>query len=209
MPRRWSASRSSTGTGRPEGTAAHLQTQWEAEKSAIQARARSRRTRAGGLDIDRAQRLGTTPRPRSCSTGACRSWSAAPTGGAATGVAAGRPPHAQGGGRRGGHRESSASDAHPGQPADGGEVQKLLRMEERLHARVVARRGDLGGRQRDSARAGGLQDPNRPLGSFVFLGPPASEDGAGARARRVPLRRRAGDDPDRHVEYQENTPYRA
>jgi ATP-dependent Clp protease ATP-binding subunit ClpB len=42
-----------------------------------------------------------------------------------------------------------------------GEVQKLLKMEERLHNRVVGR---------ERARAG-LQDPNRPLGSFMFLGP--------------------------------------
>src|SRR5579872_614225 len=53
-----------------------------------------------------------------------------------------------------------------------GEVQKLLHMEERLHARVVG--------QDDAVRAvaaavrrsrAGLQDPNRPLGSFIFLGP--------------------------------------
>jgi ATP-dependent Clp protease ATP-binding subunit ClpB len=53
-----------------------------------------------------------------------------------------------------------------------GEVQKLLKMEERLHMRVVG--------QDDAVRAvsaavrrarAGLQDPNRPLGSFIFLGP--------------------------------------
>ena len=52
------------------------------------------------------------------------------------------------------------------------ETQKLLKMEERLHARVVG--------QDDAVRAvaaavrrarAGLQDPNRPLGSFIFLGP--------------------------------------
>ncbi len=52
------------------------------------------------------------------------------------------------------------------------ETQKLLKMEERLHLRVVG--------QDDAVRAvssavrrarAGLQDPNRPLGSFIFLGP--------------------------------------
>ena len=46
----------------------------------------------------------------------------------------------------------------------------------------------------------GLSDPNRPIGSFLFLGPDRRrQDGAGAGARRVPVRRRAGHDPDRHV----------
>jgi len=53
-----------------------------------------------------------------------------------------------------------------------GEVEKLLHMETRLHERVVG--------QHDAVRAvasavrrsrAGLQDPNRPIGSFLFLGP--------------------------------------
>src|SRR5262245_41996521 len=53
-----------------------------------------------------------------------------------------------------------------------GEMQKLVKMEERLHARVVG--------QDDAVRAvseavrrarAGLQDPKRPMGSFLFLGP--------------------------------------
>jgi len=53
-----------------------------------------------------------------------------------------------------------------------GEMEKLLHMEERLHDRVVG--------QDDAIRAvanavrrsrSGLQDPNRPIGSFIFLGP--------------------------------------
>ncbi|QPC84043.1 ATP-dependent chaperone ClpB [Phototrophicus methaneseepsis] len=53
-----------------------------------------------------------------------------------------------------------------------GEVQKLLHMEDRLHERVVG--------QDDAVRAvaaavrrsrAGLQDPNRPVGTFLFLGP--------------------------------------
>ena len=51
-------------------------------------------------------------------------------------------------------------------------MEKLVHMEERLHQRVVG--------QEDALRAvanavrrsrAGLQDPNRPIGSFIFLGP--------------------------------------
>lgn len=53
-----------------------------------------------------------------------------------------------------------------------GEMEKLLKMEERLHERVIG--------QEDAVRAvasavrrsrAGLQDPNRPVGTFLFLGP--------------------------------------
>jgi len=53
-----------------------------------------------------------------------------------------------------------------------GEIAKLLHMEERLHNRVIG--------QDDAVRAvsaavrrsrAGLQDPNRPVGTFLFLGP--------------------------------------
>jgi ATP-dependent Clp protease ATP-binding subunit ClpB len=53
-----------------------------------------------------------------------------------------------------------------------GEVEKLIHMEERLHERVVG--------QDEAAEAvatalrrsrAGLQDPNRPIGTFLFLGP--------------------------------------
>jgi ATP-dependent Clp protease ATP-binding subunit ClpB len=53
-----------------------------------------------------------------------------------------------------------------------GEIQKLLRLEEHLHERVVG--------QDDAVRAvanairrsrAGLADPHRPIGSFLFLGP--------------------------------------
>ena len=56
-----------------------------------------------------------------------------------------------------------------------GETEKLLRMEDELGKRVIG--------QRDAVRAvsdavrrarAGVADPNRPTGSFLFLGPPAS-----------------------------------
>jgi ATP-dependent Clp protease ATP-binding subunit ClpB len=53
-----------------------------------------------------------------------------------------------------------------------GEVQKLLRMEERLHRRVVGQDEAIRALANAIRRArSGLQDPNRPLGSFIFLGP--------------------------------------
>ncbi|MDE3101044.1 MAG: ATP-dependent chaperone ClpB [Chloroflexota bacterium] len=53
-----------------------------------------------------------------------------------------------------------------------GEVQKLLRMEERLHERVVGQEEPIAAVANAVRRArAGLQDPNRPLASFLFLGP--------------------------------------
>ena len=53
-----------------------------------------------------------------------------------------------------------------------GEIQKLLQMEQRLHARVVGQDEAIAAVANAMRRArAGLQDPNRPLGSFIFLGP--------------------------------------
>ncbi len=53
-----------------------------------------------------------------------------------------------------------------------GEVQKLIRMEERLHQRLVGQDDAVEAVANAIRRArAGLQDPNRPLGSFMFLGP--------------------------------------
>ncbi len=53
-----------------------------------------------------------------------------------------------------------------------GEVEKLLRMEARLSERVVGQDAAVRAVSDAVRRArAGLQDPNRPLGSFLFLGP--------------------------------------
>jgi ATP-dependent Clp protease ATP-binding subunit ClpB len=53
-----------------------------------------------------------------------------------------------------------------------GEVEKLVHMEERLHRRVVGQDEAVEAVANALRRARtGLQDPNRPIGSFVFLGP--------------------------------------
>jgi ATP-dependent Clp protease ATP-binding subunit ClpB len=53
-----------------------------------------------------------------------------------------------------------------------GETEKLIHMEERLHERVVGQDEAVEAVANALRRArSGLQDPNRPIGSFVFLGP--------------------------------------
>jgi len=53
-----------------------------------------------------------------------------------------------------------------------GEVQKLMHMEERLRHRVVGQEDALRAVSNAVRRSrAGLQDPNRPLGSFIFIGP--------------------------------------
>jgi ATP-dependent Clp protease ATP-binding subunit ClpB len=53
-----------------------------------------------------------------------------------------------------------------------GEIQKLVKMEERLHQRIVGQDDAVVAVANAIRRArAGLNDPNRPLGSFIFLGP--------------------------------------
>ncbi|RUM43578.1 MAG: ATP-dependent Clp protease ATP-binding subunit, partial [Desulfurobacterium sp.] len=52
------------------------------------------------------------------------------------------------------------------------EIQKLLKMEEELHKRVIGQERAIKAISEAIRRArAGLQPPNRPLGSFLFLGP--------------------------------------
>ncbi|NLE52556.1 MAG: ATP-dependent chaperone ClpB [Chloroflexi bacterium] len=53
-----------------------------------------------------------------------------------------------------------------------GEVEKLLRMEERLHQRVIGQDEAIQAVANAVRRSrAGLQDPHRPMGTFLFLGP--------------------------------------
>src|ERR1700731_3363737 len=53
-----------------------------------------------------------------------------------------------------------------------GEIQKLIHMEERLRQRVVGQEAALAiGANAIRRNRSGLSDPNRPIGSFLFLGP--------------------------------------
>jgi len=53
-----------------------------------------------------------------------------------------------------------------------GEKEKLIKMEERLEQRVIGQHQGITAVANAVRRArSGLQDPNRPIGSFIFLGP--------------------------------------
>jgi ATP-dependent Clp protease ATP-binding subunit ClpB len=53
-----------------------------------------------------------------------------------------------------------------------GEIEKLVRMEDRLHARVIGQDEAIEAVSNAIRRSrAGLSDPNRPMGSFIFLGP--------------------------------------
>jgi ATP-dependent Clp protease ATP-binding subunit ClpB len=53
-----------------------------------------------------------------------------------------------------------------------GEVEKLIKMEERLHERVIGQDEAIAAVSNALRRSrAGLADPNRPIGSFLFLGP--------------------------------------
>ncbi len=53
-----------------------------------------------------------------------------------------------------------------------GEVEKLIHMEQRLHERVIGQDEAVAAVSNALRRSrAGLQDPNRPIGSFLFLGP--------------------------------------
>ena len=53
-----------------------------------------------------------------------------------------------------------------------GEVEKLIHMEDRLHERVIGQDEAVSAVSNALRRSrAGLQDPNRPIGSFLFLGP--------------------------------------
>ena len=96
-----------------------------------------------------------------------------------------RPPHAlaelqtepavpEGGGRRRG-RGRGGQPVRPACPVSRlleGEVEKLVRMEDALHARVVGQDEAVSAVANAIRRSrAGLSDPNRPIGSFLFLGP--------------------------------------
>jgi ATP-dependent Clp protease ATP-binding subunit ClpB len=53
-----------------------------------------------------------------------------------------------------------------------GEREKLLRMEDQLHSRVIGQEEAVDAVSNAIRRSrAGLSDPNRPIGSFLFLGP--------------------------------------
>ena len=82
-----------------------------------------------------------------------------------------------------------------------GEVEKLIHMEDRLHERVIGQDEAVEAVANALRRSrAGLSDPNRPIGSFLFLGPTGvGKTELAQGAGRVHVRLRAGDRPARHV----------
>ncbi|MCO5567563.1 hypothetical protein L7F22_021257 [Adiantum nelumboides] len=93
-------------------------------------------------------------------------------GGAADRQAGGAPVAARGGHDRRDRRDRLAVDRHPDRPAHRGEREKLLRLDEVLHERVVGQDEAVQAVADALIRArSGVKDPRRPSGSFLFLGP--------------------------------------
>ena len=82
-----------------------------------------------------------------------------------------------------------------------GEIERLVHMEDRLRRRVVGQDDAIAAVANAVRRArAGLQDPNRPLGSFIFLGPTGVGKTELARALAEFLfEDERGHDPRRHV----------
>ena len=82
-----------------------------------------------------------------------------------------------------------------------GERDKLLKMEEEIAKRVVGQAEAVTAVSTAVRRArAGLQDPNRPIGSFMFLGPTGVGKTELTKALAVvPVRRRHRDGAHRHV----------
>ena len=81
-----------------------------------------------------------------------------------------------------------------------GETAKLLRMEDGLGARVIGQKAAVQAVSDAVRRArAGISDPNRPTGSFLFLGPTGVGKTELAKAlAAIPVRRRARDGAHRH-----------
>ena len=82
-----------------------------------------------------------------------------------------------------------------------GEIEKLVHMEERLHERVIGQDEAVEAVANALRRSrAGLQDPDRPIGTFLFLGPTGVGKTELARALAEFMFDSPGrDDPHRHV----------
>ena len=153
-----------------------LREQWEREKAAIeQPRQLRKRIEEVKLEIDQAVRAYDLNRAAELRYGTLaglerelRSWKRRRKHR--------RKPAHQGRGGRGGHRRGGVPvDGHPGDKLMEGELQKLLRLEDELHRRVVG--------QDEAVRAvadavlrarAGIKDPNAPSAHSSSWAPPAS-----------------------------------
>jgi ATP-dependent Clp protease ATP-binding subunit ClpB len=153
-----------------EQQSAELTTRWHAEKDKIQAEAKLKeQLDAARIELDQAQRSGDLARAGELSYGTIPGLERQLAEAQAV---------SQGAMLR---EEVTAEDIASvvsrwtGIPVDKmleGEREKLLQMEEWLGRRVIGQKDAVDAVSRAVRRSrAGLQDPNRPLGSFLFLGP--------------------------------------
>ena len=182
-----------------EQQSAELTQRWQAEKDKIAGEAKIKeQLDAARLELEQAQRS-RRPRhaPASCNMAASPSWrSSSP-----------RPSQQT----KGAMLREEVTDEDiaavvsrwTGIPVERmmeGEREKLLSMEEAIGKRVIGQEDAVKAVSAAVRRArAGLQDPNRPLGSFLFLGPDGRrQDRADQGAGRIPVRRSTRDGPHRH-----------
>ena len=153
-----------------------LHAQWQQEKAAIQAtRGLTEELEQVRLAIERAQREGDYARASELQYGRLPELERE--------IAAQAPPAGEESGHEGRMLKEQVDDTDiaevvsrwthiPVSRLVEGEIEKLLRMEGRLHERVVGQDEAVTAVSNAIRRArAGLQDPARPLGSFIFLGP--------------------------------------
>ncbi len=153
-----------------------LHAQWQQEKAAIQAtRGLTEELEQVRLAIERAQREGDYARASELQYGRLPELERE--------IAAQAPPAGEEGGHEGRMLKEQVDDTDiaevvsrwthiPVSRLVEGEIEKLLKMEGRLHERVVGQDEAVTAVSNAIRRArAGLQDPARPLGSFIFLGP--------------------------------------
>ncbi len=153
-----------------------LHAQWQQEKAAIQAtRGLTEELEQVRLAIERAQREGDYARASELQYGRLPELERE--------IAAQASPAGEEGGNEGRMLKEQVDDTDiaevvsrwthiPVSRLVEGEIEKLLKMEGRLHERVVGQDEAVTAVSNAIRRArAGLQDPSRPLGSFVFLGP--------------------------------------
>ena len=155
-----------------ETKAEKLTTQWQAEKAALgQGRGVKEKLEQAKAELDRAQREGNLTRAGELKYGVIpdleKQLNQAPSGKAVkTGLLREQVTEAD---------IAGVVSRWTGVPVDKmleGERAKLLRMEQELAKRVIGQNDAIVAVSNAVRRArAGLQDPNKPLGSFLFLGP--------------------------------------
>ncbi len=164
------------GTGQPESRRRRSPGPVAGREAGRPASARpARADRAAKLDIEQAERA-VRPQPgrRAQVRQAHRTGAAAQIRGRGARRQAGSfPPHQRRSGR-GGHRPGGQPlDRHPGfETAGGRDARSCCISMQELHRRVIGQDEAVQAVAEAVLRArSGLKDPNRPIGSFIFLGP--------------------------------------